>query len=700
MGAPPASTDAPLLVVVRASTALTDRTVEAIGAARRRHDRVVVARPPGAMGVPRRPSGHRFVAEDVTDDQVVRLASEHVERTGGAVVLLHDGAHGFGTRWLADLAGALAHCDAALVATNGAPWPSCPLDLPDERANRTSWRDFTRAGASRPVVPVDDAAEHVGPALALSPRAVQVLAATPVEPPLEVSEISRSVAASGLTVGRAEGVYVHDEHASVLVSACLIMRDEVENLERCLHSLRGVVDEIVIYDTGSVDDSVAVARSLGATVVTGSWHDDFSLARNAARRACRGTWLFHIDADEEIEDTNRARDVRKILARDLPVDLLAVPLHNLAGTELAPVRNPTPHWVPRLLHRTRCHWTGALHEHPMPVSGQGAPRTVRDEHMTLVHYGYLDEVVERRDKRARNARIAAGRHDEGTDAGRAHFDHARTHVMNGENEAALPEYAAAADVATNPIHRRCALEQGALVLLNLGRLDEADAWIDRRAAIAEAPGVARWLRARAALLRGDAERVLAELDGITDYTDNFSTNGPDTVHLMRADALVALGRVDEAGGQLLDALAVDPAQDQAWVRVLRWAEQWPDVVTRAARTVPASQLKLLAAKLLQVPAPLAALAADALWDAHPNAPALLALAVELGPSLAIEPATTWAVRLRAAGHDNHCPLRAIARAADADPVRRLQAAFAGAELFGDVELLAMVDELAALFPTA
>ena len=698
MGAPQASTDAPLLVVVRANTALTDRTIEAIGAARRRNDRVVVTRPASSVGVPRRPAGHRFVADDVVDDEVLALALDHVEHTGGPVVLLHDGAHGFGHRWLSELIGALAACDAALVATNGASWPSCPPELPDDRANRSAWRDFARSQSGRPVAAVHESAELVGPAIALSPQAVHALAAAPVAPPLEVGEIARSLTASGLAVGRADGVYVHDEHAAILVSACLIMKDEAENLDRCLGSLRGIVDEIVIYDTGSTDDSVAIARSLGAVVVCGEWTDDFSVARNAARRACRGTWLFHIDADEEVEDLARARDVRMVLARDLPIDLLAVPLHNLAGTELAPVRNPTPHWVPRLVHRARCHWTGALHEHPMPVTGRGEPRTARDEHVTLVHYGYLDEVVERRGKRARNARIAETRVDDDSDAGRRHFDRARTHVMNGRNDDALPEYAAAAETAVNPIHRRCALEHGALVLLNLGRADEADTWIERRAAIADAPGVARWLRARQALLRRDPERVLVELDGIADFTDNFSTNGADTVHLMRADALSALGRHDDAGHELLAALAVNPALDEAWVRVLRWAESWPDVVVEAARTVPADQLKLLCAKLLQVPPPLAALAADALWGVHPGAPALLALAVELAPSFPLEASTTWAVRLRSAGLAAHCPLRTVAHDVTVEPMRRLQAAYAGAELFADVELLGMVDELAALFP--
>ena len=74
----------------------------------------------------------------------------------------------------------------------------------------------------------------------------------------------------------------------VKVSACLITKDEETNIAACLASLEGFVDEIVIYDTGSTDGTVGIARGLGATVVEGVWEDDFSRARNAALEHCSG----------------------------------------------------------------------------------------------------------------------------------------------------------------------------------------------------------------------------------------------------------------------------------------------------------------------------------------------------------------------------------------------------------------------------
>ena len=64
------------------------------------------------------------------------------------------------------------------------------------------------------------------------------------------------------------------------ISLCMIVKDEAAVLGRCLESAAGVVDEIVVVDTGSVDDTRAIAAAHGAQVYEFPWCDDFAAARN------------------------------------------------------------------------------------------------------------------------------------------------------------------------------------------------------------------------------------------------------------------------------------------------------------------------------------------------------------------------------------------------------------------------------------
>lgn len=79
---------------------------------------------------------------------------------------------------------------------------------------------------------------------------------------------------------------------------CLIARDEAAFLDRCLASVAGLADEIVVVDTGSMDETVAVARRHGARVFAFPWGDDFAAARNHGLDRARGRWILALDCDE------------------------------------------------------------------------------------------------------------------------------------------------------------------------------------------------------------------------------------------------------------------------------------------------------------------------------------------------------------------------------------------------------------------
>jgi tetratricopeptide (TPR) repeat protein len=90
------------------------------------------------------------------------------------------------------------------------------------------------------------------------------------------------------------------DHRAGSVSAALIVRDESAFIEDCLRSLVGHVDEIVLVDTGSRDDTLDIARRYPVELHRFAWCNDFSAARNHALAQATSDWILYIDADERL----------------------------------------------------------------------------------------------------------------------------------------------------------------------------------------------------------------------------------------------------------------------------------------------------------------------------------------------------------------------------------------------------------------
>jgi len=186
--------------------------------------------------------------------------------------------------------------------------------------------------------------------------------------------------------------------------ACLIARDEEKNLSRCLASLSGAVDGICLLDTGSSDNTLAIARAAGAVVGSLPWSDDFSVSRNAALDLAEGDWILQVDADEEL-DPNSIAALRESLSRPGHCRLLEVTL--LDGTD-----HPGSILLPRLFRLDpRIRYRRALHESvldSLAESGLGEASTCP---VRLIHHGYAAEAVAGKAKHQRNIRILRGVRD-------------------------------------------------------------------------------------------------------------------------------------------------------------------------------------------------------------------------------------------------------------------------------------------------
>ncbi|MBE9125146.1 MULTISPECIES: glycosyltransferase [unclassified Coleofasciculus] len=82
------------------------------------------------------------------------------------------------------------------------------------------------------------------------------------------------------------------------LSLCTIVKNEENNTPQLLESVKSLVDEIVILDTGSIDRTVEVAKAYGAKIYQFEWCNDFAAARNYALQYVQGKWVLVLDADE------------------------------------------------------------------------------------------------------------------------------------------------------------------------------------------------------------------------------------------------------------------------------------------------------------------------------------------------------------------------------------------------------------------
>lgn len=119
------------------------------------------------------------------------------------------------------------------------------------------------------------------------------------------------------------------------ISACIIARDEAERLPECLASV-AFCEEVVVVDSGSVDDTVQIARAAGARVVEQPWLG-FAAQRNVALDHARCDWVIEVDADERVSPQLRAEIEAFLAAPPAGVELGGVPLRDLLlGRPLGP----------------------------------------------------------------------------------------------------------------------------------------------------------------------------------------------------------------------------------------------------------------------------------------------------------------------------------------------------------------------------
>lgn len=183
-----------------------------------------------------------------------------------------------------------------------------------------------------------------------------------------------------------------------MLSLCMIVKNEESTLKSCLSEAASFVDEIIIVDTGSTDNTKTIAAEFTDKIYDFQWCNDFSKARNYSISKASNDWILVLDADEVITDFFRySIDIfinnpinESIVGRIKRINIMKDAFESKKYTE----------WINRLFNKKHFHYEGIIHEQVISKDGQSYETELLD--ITIDHVGYTKEVLNRTNKIKRN----------------------------------------------------------------------------------------------------------------------------------------------------------------------------------------------------------------------------------------------------------------------------------------------------------
>ncbi len=217
------------------------------------------------------------------------------------------------------------------------------------------------------------------------------------------------------------------------ISLCMIVKNEERFLAECLRSVREVVDEINVVDTGSTDRTVEIAREFGANVIFREWRNDFAWARNQALAMATRRWTLVLDADEEI--TPESLPLLRAL-RETPAAVTGVytRIQNVVDDQSGAAT--MTHVLARIFPTTpRIRYRNVIHE---SVTLDGDQHLVSVTSPILIrHKGYTADVMEGKAKIERNKPLLERAIREAADDSFSWFNFGVSAIVSGDFEGGI-----------------------------------------------------------------------------------------------------------------------------------------------------------------------------------------------------------------------------------------------------------------------
>lgn len=225
------------------------------------------------------------------------------------------------------------------------------------------------------------------------------------------------------------------------LTLCMIVKNEELLLPRCLESVKGLVDEIVIVDTGSSDRTIQIAEQAGAIVIHEPWEQNFSKPINRALREAKGEWILRLDGDEELVAEDKGKLRKAITDPRVEGYILSIISllndHNIIEEEVSS-------FIRLFRNRPEYVYEGLIHEQVILSIYKRDPNAViKSADVRIRHYGYLKEISDAKDKGKRNREITQEAMKRDPDNGFLRYYMGVEHRRQNEREQAAVQFAEA-----------------------------------------------------------------------------------------------------------------------------------------------------------------------------------------------------------------------------------------------------------------
>lgn len=305
------------------------------------------------------------------------------------------------------------------------------------------------------------------------------------------------------------------------LTLCMIVKNEERFLDRCLASVREVVDQIVIVDTGSTDKTCQIASEWGADIFTFDWCDDFSAARNVSIEGAKCDWILWMDADERLQQSSIAELKTLLQPEENPV---AYNLHIASRVEGGKGLHLSG--AHRLFTNHRgIHFTGRIHEQISPsLVEQGGEE--RFSNITIDHLGYDQAEVDQSAKAQRNLKLLLQMVRENPQSGYAHYQLAQQYGLMDKHQKAYKHFKVAHRMQQfAPPMRASLLNTMAETCFKLNRKNQAQSLCRESLQLMPEQVGAHLLLYRIALAEGNEERAMEVLQQLAKMNSLLTESG-------------------------------------------------------------------------------------------------------------------------------------------------------------------------------